>query len=38
MADLPELDAVPITHEHYDHCDLEAFSATWSAWCCRVSG
>jgi L-ascorbate metabolism protein UlaG (beta-lactamase superfamily) len=25
--DLPHLDAVLITHEHYDHCDLDAFVA-----------
>jgi integrase len=24
---LPDLDAVVITHEHYDHCDLEALAA-----------
>jgi L-ascorbate metabolism protein UlaG (beta-lactamase superfamily) len=27
IADLPRLDGVLITHEHYDHCDLEAFAA-----------
>jgi L-ascorbate metabolism protein UlaG (beta-lactamase superfamily) len=24
---LPRLDAVLVTHEHYDHCDLQALSA-----------
>lgn len=27
VANLPELDGVLITHEHYDHCDLDAFAA-----------
>jgi L-ascorbate metabolism protein UlaG (beta-lactamase superfamily) len=27
IADLPRLDGVLITHEHYDHCDLDAFAA-----------
>jgi L-ascorbate metabolism protein UlaG (beta-lactamase superfamily) len=27
LADLPRLDAVLITHEHYDHCDLDTFAA-----------
>ena len=27
IADLPRLDGVLISHEHYDHCDLEAFAA-----------
>ncbi len=27
IPDLPRLDAVLISHDHYDHCDLEAFVA-----------
>jgi L-ascorbate metabolism protein UlaG (beta-lactamase superfamily) len=27
IADLPRLDGVLISHEHYDHCDLDAFAA-----------
>ena len=27
VEDLPRLDAVVITHEHYDHCDLDALAA-----------
>ena len=27
VAQLPDLDGVLITHEHYDHCDLDALSA-----------
>ena len=27
IADLPTLDAVLISHAHYDHCDLKAFAA-----------
>ncbi|WP_327406876.1 MBL fold metallo-hydrolase [Streptomyces sp. NBC_01288] len=27
IPDLPRLDGVLISHEHYDHCDLEAFAA-----------
>jgi L-ascorbate metabolism protein UlaG (beta-lactamase superfamily) len=27
IPDLPELDGVLISHEHYDHCDLDAFAA-----------
>ena len=27
VGDLPGLDGVLITHEHYDHCDLDAFAA-----------
>ena len=27
LADLPQLDGVLISHEHYDHCDLQAFAA-----------
>ncbi len=27
ITDLPRLDGVLISHEHYDHCDLEAFAA-----------
>jgi L-ascorbate metabolism protein UlaG (beta-lactamase superfamily) len=27
IGDLPRLDGVLISHEHYDHCDLDAFAA-----------
>ncbi|MGH1553206.1 MBL fold metallo-hydrolase [Streptomyces sp. L7] len=27
IPDLPRLDGVLISHEHYDHCDLDAFAA-----------
>jgi L-ascorbate metabolism protein UlaG (beta-lactamase superfamily) len=27
IPDLPDLDGVLISHEHYDHCDLDAFTA-----------
>jgi glyoxylase-like metal-dependent hydrolase (beta-lactamase superfamily II) len=28
IPDLPDLDAVLITHAHYDHCDLDALGPT----------